>query len=660
MEVIQPTTLNFIYVKNEEENLSKFFDSVQLVLAKREIKLVSNSVSFDIKLEENHIHYKENLVLKTKNNTEISMDYPIYAYKTNNIYIDFDEEDIQHNENAKLLSLEIIYQSTDEELLPKNILYDDKKLIHFDTFGNKFRKRIGLMNINPDKLELINEILSKYPHFEFKQDECYEVIVRIPANKEIQYSVADLEMINIINGLVMNASIKKDHPVNKESILKSLELFQKEFFPLLNQNDNSDIKTIIDSLNKKYSYLKYSVMPYYDNILNFTNFQEIDIKIFEQYFYFLELVRIEMLINSEEDVDNELTEILFYVQDFNPKYDNYISEIRKLNIDIIDKLLLIKCYNKLFLDSIMTKTELNFMNTLVEENINENNSYKKAINFVKEIISNLNEDSRLFEIFLYLDSNAIENLLETNEVLFEYFKDNYGRKKKIDYKEHPTEYGTNMSTVDEVKNHLSKLLPKYIVRTNTDMKFNASYDDKSKIMIINEKKLFNSNSNLLTVLFENIKSNERYVLPISIEILHELCGHGKKRLINDHEGSIEEYRDSKSDYKRCNVIKKVDGPKEIKYPESCIVLENYISKNKKIIRWLKKLQSKEEEIKKVINFKLWIDKDFKKLEALIKDFINISDEPINVNNSKYSVYTKKNDEDIILSDDDDTCGFHKY
>ena len=110
------------------------------------------------------------------------------------------------------------------------------------------------MNINPDKLELINEILSKYPHFEFKQDECYEVIVRIPANKGIQYSIADLKMINI-SGLVMNASIKKDHPVNKESILKSLELFQKEFFPLLslNQNDNDEIKTIIDSLCKKYS-----------------------------------------------------------------------------------------------------------------------------------------------------------------------------------------------------------------------------------------------------------------------------------------------------------------------------------------------------------------------------------------------------------------------
>ena len=247
MEVIQPTRLNFIYVKNEKANLSKFFDYIQLVFAKREIKFVSNTISIDIKLEENNIHYKENLVLKRKNNTEISMDYPIYAYKTNNIYIDFDEEDIQHNEKSKLVSLEIIYQSTDEELLPKNISYDGKKLIHFDTFGNKLRKRISLMNIVPKKLEIINYILSKYPHFEFKQDNCYEVIVRIPANKNIQYSIADLEIINT-KGLIMNESIKKGHHVNKDLILNSLELFKKDFFPLLNRNDNDEIRTIIDGL----------------------------------------------------------------------------------------------------------------------------------------------------------------------------------------------------------------------------------------------------------------------------------------------------------------------------------------------------------------------------------------------------------------------------
>ena len=326
----------------------------------------------------------------------------------------------------------------------------------------------------------------------------------------------------------------------------------------------------------------------------------------------------------------------------------------------MDKLLLIKCYHKILLDSIMTKNDVYFMNTMIVEKFNENNSYRKAISFVKDIINNLTEDSRLFEIFLYLDSNAIENLFEKNEVTFEYFEDNYGRKKKIEYKKHPTEYGTNMSTVDEVKNHLLKLMPRYIVRINSDLKFNASYDDKTKIMIINEKKLFNKDSDILTNFFEDNKFNEKFVLPISIEILHELCGHGKKRLINEHEGSTEEYRDSKYDYRRCNVMKKVDNSKKIKYPESGIVLENYISNNKKVIKWLKKYQNKEGEIKQIKNVELWVGKDFNILESKIIEFINSSEEKDKESNSNYSIFINKNDEDTSLSDEDDTCGFHEY
>ena len=217
-----------------------------------------------------------------------------------------------------------------------------------------------------------------------------------------------------------------------------------------------------------------------------------------------------------------------------------------------------------------------------------------------------------------------------------------------------------MSTVDEVKNHLLKLMPRYIVRINSDLKFTSSYDDKTKIMIINEKKLFNKDSDILTNFFEDNKFNEKFVLPISIEILHELCGHGKKRLINEHEGSTEEYRDSKCDYRRCNVMKKVDNSKKIKYPESGIVLENYISNNKKVIKWLKKYQNKEGEIKQIKNVELWIGKDFNILESKIIEFINSSEEKDKESNSNYSICINKNDEDTSFSDEDDTCGFHEY
>ena len=660
MESFQPTILTFIYARNEKEKLSKFFDCVQLASLGKEYQLDSNSIRIDIQLKENNICYKEYLIFRTKSKKEISADYPIYAYKENIIYIDFIQNNNQEIENIKLLSLEIIYQSISEELLPKSIIYDNKELFLFDTFGNKQRKRIGLINIDPQKLLLVNEVLKKYPNFELSKDNSYELIIRIPANKDIQYSITDFETMNMY-GLKAKEPPKKYSLENKESIYRSLLSFGGEFFSsLLNEKNINEIKNKIADLSKKYYDLKLIVMPYYENILNYETLQDKDIDIFIENFYFLELQRMELLIHSEDDVDEELQSILIYINKFNKKYYGYISEISKLSINIMDKLLLIKCYHKILLDSIMTNNEVNFMNTMIVEKISEYNSYKKAINFVKDIIYNLTEDSRLFEIFLYLDSNAIENLFEKNEVTFEYFEDNYGRKKKIEYKKHPTEYGTNMSTVDEVKNHLLKLMPRYIVRINSDLKFNASYDDKTKIMIINEKKLFNKDSDILTNFFEDNKFNEKFVLPISIEILHELCGHGKKRLINEHEGSTEEYRDSKCDYRRCNVMKKVDNSKKIKYPESGIVLENYISNNKKVIKWLKKYQNKEGEIKQIKNVELWVGKDFNILESKIIEFINSSEEKDKESNSNYSICINKNDEDTSFSDEDDTCGFHEY
>ena len=48
---------------------------------------------------------------------------------------------------------------------------------------------------------------------------------------------------------------------------------------------------------------------------------------------------------------------------------------------------------------------------------------------------------------------------------------------------------------------------------------------------------------------------------------------------------------------------KVEEFKIIDYPESGMVLENYISENRNIIKWLKKIHGKNEG-KKIINLKL--------------------------------------------------------
>ena len=368
------------------------------------------------------------------------------------------------------------------------------------------------------------------------------------------------------------------------------------------------------------------------------------------------------ILNDSEDCDNnkEIKNVLYFMIEINKKYEKINSEIKQLNISIEDKLSLIHTYNKIFLNSITSKKEINFIKTLIVEQTKENNPYKKAINFVKEIISNIKEHSRLFEIFLHLDSNPYNNLLEENDILSETFIDINGKIRNIHYDKNPTEYGTNMANVEEVKIHLNKLMPKYIIRLNSEIKYNANYDYQNKIMILNEKKLFDLDSNYLTRIFEDEDLNEGYILPISMEILHELCGHGKIRLNNDKEVSPEEYRDSKYDYHRCHVKRKINESKIIKYPESGKVLESYISNDKKIIRWLKMVHTKTEIIKTVMDVKIWIGKDFNTLESLVKNYIESTGEKVNDKNIIYSIEDAKNDEEIIISDDDDTCGFHKY
>ena len=130
---------------------------------------------------------------------------------------------------------------------------------------------------------------------------------------------------------------------------------------------------------------------------------------------------------------------------------------------------------------------------------------------------------------------------------------------------------------------------------------------------------------------------------------------------NDKIGSPEENRDSKNDYHRFHVNKKIDQSKKIKFPESGVLLENYISKNKKIIRWLKKVHKKEKIIKEIMNVEYWIGKDFEKLESLVENYIKSEEEEISDKNNLFTnEMSKYDEEEIIISDDDDTCGFHKY
>ena len=92
-----------------------------------------------------------------------------------------------------------------------------------------------------------------------------------------------------------------------------------------------------------------------------------------------------------------------------------------------------------------------------------------------------------------MDSEVIKHLLIKNNNSSICYEDIYNNKIIKRNDENPTEYGLNMLNIDEIKNNLYNLIPKFIIRIETDMKFNENYKKKKKIITINEKRLLKKN-----------------------------------------------------------------------------------------------------------------------------------------------------------------------
>ena len=612
----------------------------------------SNDIELVLKVKENVIRFEESIHFKRLDNLpSISLDYPIYINKINNIYIDSLNKD-----EKSIISLEILYQTIKPELLPEKINYRGKELKCFDTFNNKLRKRISLANIIPDEFDFMRNIKNNYSCFKFENKTTYQILVIIPNEEKAEYSIAKNEFDSSESSEEEGKKIK----IGQEEAYNKLMKFKVKFNNVsINGKfeDVEEIKPHIEDFDDDFKSLKMEI-AYYDNMSNYKDFKNIDIEIFILLFYYFEYLTIKKLIDDgdEEEKDNIIL-MLYSASDFNKIYEKYINEIKKLNMKIEDKLLLIKTYNKKFIDCFRSRNSIDYISVIDLSKDKPFYPYHKAVNFIKDIILGLKEDSRLFEIFLYLDSDIIKNLLIEREKNSEKITDIYGDKQLIEYDKNPTEYGINMMNIDEVRSHLLKLIPEYIVRIDSSMEFNPTYDNNTKIMILNERQLFQTSSKGLNNAFENNIFSNRFVLPIIMEILQEMFGHGKRRLLDKNALSPEEYRDSKHNYERKSINKKVETSKEIIYPESGIVLEHYISENKNIIKWLKKLHPNEQG-QKILNVSLWVDNNFNDLEKIVEEYMSKSDKYKNKDSD--SLYSTTKNECDFIDYEEDTCGFHRF
>ena len=310
------------------------------------------------------------------------------------------------------------------------------------------------------------------------------------------------------------------------------------------------------------------------------------------------------------------------------------------NINIEQKIRIIRTIT-IFLKNSLLKNKNVFAFDYVNINsISPRSPYYKSYQMLKKLISELTEDSRLLEAFLYFDSKIIENILEINEQKAYTYNNIFDLNITVEQPKYITEYGFNLMTVEEIKQHLLCLLPTIIVQIDTNIELNALYEDRTNTMIINELGMFGDFFESNEEVIFGIEP-DNYVVPISMEILHEMLGHAKLRFNKEIDSSPLVLRDSKYDFKVQKLMKKVrlDFTNEIlvNRGESGRVLELYISDNKNIIKKLKERTANTE----INDTKYWTGKDF---NALYK-VLNLDIESKNSSNFHKTILLDDNNDD---------------
>ena len=383
--------------------------------------------------------------------------------------------------------------------IPKNIevkINEKKYMIdHSNSFDNKNRNGFILINIpqnkytNYIKKKTILQNISAQVWFCPLTDKSTEMNTYF-VNEIFNVEEAQKRLYFIYNLSEKNYSIFDNFYAFCKNLLNDWKESKKEIiqhFNILSQN-----KDIISEINKLIFY--EDNINYVPDSLNYNDFQTyINISLFASF----DKIR----LNSSEDKFFDKWENFFEI------FNNLVEKLQNLGkkliyhqkVRILNQLL---CY--------YFKRENQFQNIkffyMDEKKINKDNSYFIALNFNKNVISKLTEESALTQGFLQLDGYILKNYFieEPNET-----------------------YSLNNEPLVLMKNHLLSNYENFLFIIyenpigNLDIK--ACENKKNKITLINEKSLFNScNSEKLT--------GKNNALPITMEFFHEKYSHSKKCL----------------------------------------------------------------------------------------------------------------------------------
>ena len=628
------TIVQFIFItSSNQENTSKF--TFKFGSSEEEYKLDElGCISPSDKNQKSKVYYCDQIEIKYNNRIKYSFHFLIYKKKVNTIILDLDEKNKP--------SFELLFYTKDQLLNPTSVKYKNIKYDQLVNYGNKYRSRIFFANVDPNQLQYINsDTMAQYKNV-FEDYETYHVLLRIPNNDKMEISVTKMNYYNDIREDIIGekSQLSEDE---FQTLEKSLDKFDKKYetfisFSSLSNDQRKMLFSELTELSKKissdelYSFIvepnNYKIDPLNKKMLT----------LFYMDFNLNQFLEISDLI---ENIPNQFELARFKASKYRTMVKTIFTELNNdKNINMNQKIQILRTIT-IFFNNSLHKDENNIFGVeyINLNNISKQNPYFKSIEMLKKLISEITEDSRLFEAFMYFDSDIIQNILMKNSQAEYDYINIFGRKTKLNQPEYITEYGMSLMTEKEIKEHLTNLLPSIIIKIDSNINMRALYEKKTGQIIINEFQIFGTFIKENEKLFKIEPNN--YVLPITMEILLDILGHALLRSNkNKDENSPLVLRDSKYDFQVQKLIKKVrlDFNNEIKVNkgESGKVLEHYISEDINVIQKLKKRNS----IIELNDTKYWTGKNFNSLHKalnLSKEYENLSifHEEINIDDFIY-------------------------
>lgn len=590
-----------------------------------------NQIKFNPKYSSSLIYYVETITVKYKKKEILFFQFFVYIGKKNNIIIDLDEKSRP--------SFELLFYSKEIQFNPVKLSYKNKEYDQFENYGNKFRSRIFFVNVDPEQLQYINSEKIKEGNLNFNNNNTYQVLLRIINHNKFEVSMTDMEYY-----IEKYMHLDDEENVLSGPDLEDLEQILNDFYekykkymsinPILiaeRQSSYAELKTSAEKICNNHNLYKYIDEPGKNK---FKEYLPKTLELFHIDFFLSEFTKLNEANAINQYELNNLN--ISQVHTMEEKLYKQLKEDKDLNI--YQKVQILKTVTLFYCKSLLMPGKLLDLNYIHINDNTKQTPYYKSISMLQNIISNITEESRLFEAFMYFDSHIIQNILIRNTQINYVYEDIFGQNIEVTEPEYITEYGMSLMTLNEIKSHLMDLMPSLIVKIDSTMNLRGLFEKKTKMMVINEYKMFHTITESDKKIF--YEEPDYYVVPISMEVMHEILGHAKLRYIQEIDSSPLALRDSKNNFKLQKLMKKVKlnfaQEAVVNKGETGRVLEYYISEDKRLIQLLKEKNFNTE----IVKAKYWTGKNFDDLHNALEFKKN------NMNNSHLL-------EDILLDCDDD-------